>query len=259
MERNFLFDQNIGKLRLSFADNHSLSFTVQVLGSFDPHERTFLWAWDNPSIVANWRREIQAVRRCWRQEPSFTEPKHVIWFDRLTPLLALACKTMGADGVYRCAGDNTSLFLAIWLEAANVPNSDTVHQGQILLHDAGDLISAYDGEMFPIDQRYEAEQESVLTSIEAMLAEKTAVHCRYWQAKDDRWLPGSFSWPSDHDPVERQLRFAVPDHEGGALCVTLRQHEHDVHRIRQVNDDLKIVDQLLEWGNGFIWPKHVAQ
>ena len=68
------------------------------------------------------------------------------------------------------------------------------------------------------------------------------------------------SWPSDHDPDTKALRFTLPHPRGGALDIAIGKHAGEtVYRIEPVDGTLKITDQLLDWGAGFIWPEAAGQ
>ena len=51
LERNYDFDQDTGRLTLKFARGRTIAARAQILGSFDPRDRSFMWAWANPSFL----------------------------------------------------------------------------------------------------------------------------------------------------------------------------------------------------------------
>jgi hypothetical protein len=60
-ETQWNLDMNAGQLRLSFADGREMSFPVQVVGTYNTQNGSFLWGWDHPSAPVPLRRAAQRV------------------------------------------------------------------------------------------------------------------------------------------------------------------------------------------------------
>lgn len=259
LEDAFDFTQNRGELVLFFAGGHVLRFRAQVLGSFNPRDRSFAWGWANPSIAPELYRDISVFRDTWQQQPALTTAVQEVAFDSLTRLLALAARSMGADGVYRCTGDDVSLFLAVWTEEVPAPMVVAARDdaSPALLEAACTLVSAYDADMLVLDQAYAARAEQDEPSeTDDLIGRKLDVYRHYWVRDDDFWKPSSLGWPSEHDPVQQRVRFAAFCIGGGVICVTvLRDAGRSVHHLKEIEGQFKIVDQLIHWGGGFIWPR----
>ena len=60
-ETQWNLDMNSGQLRLSFADGREMDFPVQVIGTYNTQNGSFLWGWDHPSVPAPLRRAAQRV------------------------------------------------------------------------------------------------------------------------------------------------------------------------------------------------------
>jgi len=253
-ENSFLFDQESGTLTLSFKGGRQLVAQAQVLGSFDPADRTFLWGWANPSIQPALTHAIATLRD---QPPTtgenpFATSRHSVQFDNVTALLAVAGQKIGADGIYRGIGDSMSLFLSIEIDPDTRIRPD-IDEAQA--DEAVALVNAYDAEMLPFDRTYGDEIEDDDAKVDALLDGKIEVHGRYWTRDDDYWTPSSLGWPSDHDASLHDRRFVVPYGRKGLLCITIAgKSVQTIYRLQPVDGALRIVDQLLDWGDGFLWP-----
>lgn len=258
LERDYAFDQETGRLVLKFGGRKTLAAQGQILGSFDPRDRSFMWSWANPSIQPELTQDAARLKAEGERlgVAALTTPVQTVAFDDLLPLLALAAQDGGADGVYRCmVNGSTSLFVALRVEASARKASD-VTVSEALLEAAHALVTRYNEEMLPIDREYhENEGDEDLGNLRAMVDRKIEIYERHWSRNDDFWEPSSVGWPSDHDPEEQQLRFTVPHPAGGALDIAIgKSCRQTVYRVEEVDGTLKITDGLIEWGDGFLWP-----
>jgi hypothetical protein len=116
LEETFAFDQDEAKLELLFADGRKLVASAQLIGSFDPRDHSFMWAWANPSVDARLVKAAEAARSEGERlvAAALTTPTQSACFDDLVPLIAFVARRYGAEGLYRCIVNNsTSLFMAI--------------------------------------------------------------------------------------------------------------------------------------------------
>ncbi|HJV74037.1 MAG TPA: hypothetical protein VJ654_07440 [Noviherbaspirillum sp.] len=102
-ESSWHLDMNAGLLQLNFADGRELHFPVQVIGTYNRRDDTFLWGWDHPSVPEPLRRAAQHVRAYGAREG----------FDRFTTrtlscsendawdFTAAAAQLDGVTGAYR--------------------------------------------------------------------------------------------------------------------------------------------------------------
>ncbi|HET6523537.1 DUF6882 domain-containing protein [Sphingopyxis sp.] len=257
LERSYDFDQDSGRLTLKFMRGRTIAAHAQILGSFDPRDRSFLWAWANPSLLPAicedaGRAKAEGERLGF---VALKTPTQTVVFDDLMPLLAFAARAGGADGVYRAiVNGSTSVFLSLRFdEPARKPRA-AAPIDENMLEAAHALVTAYDAEMLPIDrEHHERSDEDGL--LRELMARKLAIYQRYWARNDSYWEPSSLGWPSDHDPDMKAVCFTVPHPQGGALDIAIGKHVGEtVYRIEPVDGALKITDQLLDWGAGFIWP-----
>jgi len=189
-------------------------------------------------------------------ELMLTTPVMALKFESITRLVALATQRAGKDGVYRgITPDHTSVFIAFTLPDALDPLPFDSAQGELALEHA----RAYDTESFGIDRSFHERSAGLepvesIDLMEELLLEKKAIFDRFW-AKNDEWAPASFSWPSDHDLSCSVHRFAGPARDGGCIVVKiLGRSRRLVYRLEETDDGARIVDQLIEWGDGFVWP-----
>lgn len=257
LERNYDFDQDTGRLTLKFARGRTIAARAQILGSFDPRDRSFMWAWANPSLLPAICEDAERAKAEGERLglAALATPTQTVVFDSLKPLLALAARTGGADGVYRgMVNGSTSVFLSFRLDEPARKPRVAAPVDEAMLEAAHALAMAYDAEMLPIDREHHEcrDEDSILREL---IDRKLAIYHRYWSRTDSYWEPSSLGWPSDHDPDTKAVRFTVPHPQGGALDIAIgKDIGETVYRIEPVDDSLKITDQLLDWGGGFIWP-----
>ena len=118
-EYDYTFSQETGELILLFEDGRKLVAKGQILGSFDPRNGSFMWAWHNATLREELCRDAELVRSEGERigELALTRPLQKARFNDLTPIMALAAQTAGADGVYRClTNDSTSVFVCYWVD-----------------------------------------------------------------------------------------------------------------------------------------------
>lgn len=258
LERNYDFDQDTGRLTLKFARGRTVAARAQILGSFDPRDRSFLWAWANPSLLPAICEDAERAKAEGERLglAALTTPTQTVVFDNLKPLLALAARTGGADGVYRgMVNGSTSVFLSFRLDEPARKLRAAAPVNEAMLEAAHALVTAYDAEMLPIDREHH-EHDGEDRILRALIDRKLAIYHRYWSRTDSYWEPSSLGWPSDYDPATKAIHFTVPHPQGGALDVAIgKDIGETVYRIEPVDDALKITDQLLDWGGGFIWPR----
>jgi hypothetical protein len=261
LEHDYTFDQAAGRLVLKFGHGPDLALDAQVLGSFDPSDRSFMWGWHNSSL----RPELQQAALLARAEGvrsgegALTTPVQTMFFDQMTPLLARAAQIAGVDGIHRARTESlTWVFMAYRLQGvpSRLAPVDAASAAEALA-----LVERYDHDQAEQDRLYHEQKSASEGSFDGALLRrivdtKMISWRRDWARDDNYWHPCSTSWPSDHDRTRAYQQFLAPHPSGAVLDVTIRDSiGRTVYRIERLDDALKITDKLLEWGNGFLWPR----
>jgi hypothetical protein len=106
-------DQDKGKIVFSFADGRTATASVQIVGTFNPKDNTFLWGWDHPAVNPKLRRAAAATRDWARKNKlerwavrkvSCTEAE--AW-----EFTAVAARLDGAAGAYRAPAGGPLAFV----------------------------------------------------------------------------------------------------------------------------------------------------
>src|SRR5437868_300991 len=50
-EANWAADQDTGRIRFTFADGTNAEGELQIIGTYNTLDGTFLWGWDHPSVA----------------------------------------------------------------------------------------------------------------------------------------------------------------------------------------------------------------
>lgn len=274
LETNYDFDQGTGELTLSFPDGRQLIAAGQILGSFDPKQRTFLWSWANPSMVDGVTGLAGRLRQRGENdgEPLLTEPELAIRMPLIGRLSALAARIDDSTGLYRAVTNgHTSVFIAYrptrFLDADGREVSAQDFVGPAV--DEGDrsaaeaLVARHDADMLAADTMFNTARERDGREADTKPARdlQAAAYERDWRPVGEGWGPGAYSWPSDHDPDLYRFTFTGPDGTGG-LVTGKAGGPHGIKRlvyqIAFFPDGPKIVDRPVEWGGGFAWPEPAA-
>jgi hypothetical protein len=251
-ERRFGADQDRGALTLHFDVGADVVLPMQILASFDPHDRTFRWAWANRSAQSALSRAAETAR-AWGEAnrvADFTAPVRAQTFDALSRMVALAAAKAGCAGVYRgITDDSLSVFMGFAApeDGAYWPNGRV---DEAFLEAARALITGWHQENFALDAAHERDPHRM----DELLVANDTIYDRTWRRADAYWRPCSFSWPSDHDPAKHIEVLTLPRRAGGAFVITRRDLQCDAHVVEQTDAGLRITDQDLDWGNGLIWP-----
>lgn len=263
LENNFSFDQGDGLLRLFFDQLPPLLLPSQLLGSFTPGDRSFMWGWHNPSFQPDLRMAAEKAREAGRQlgEAAFDCPVQRVTFEQLKPLLAFAAQASGCDGVYRAIlDDNTSVFIGFRIpeDAPRLAAADAAFARLALA-----CAESYDREQLAQDAFYQAQKQRGDEDnddddddlLHRVIAAKRESWQQHWARDDNDWQPCSVSWPSSHERSLSPIQFIAPHPVGGVLaCRIGPSMRQTIYHLRPVGDQARIVDQLLDWGEGFIWP-----
>jgi hypothetical protein len=103
--RRWELDQTNGLITWHF-DDRTATAPAQIIGTWHPAGRTWLWAWANNSILPEMARDSRAVRD-WAEEHGHAEliqPRVEADRERAATMAALAVRITGATGYYHGSG-----------------------------------------------------------------------------------------------------------------------------------------------------------
>ena len=248
-------------MTLKFPGGGTLHLQAQILGSFDPVRRTFLWGWANPSLEPQVTVSANALKLEGEasNEAVLTTPEASISFDLIQTLMAFSAMKTGAHGVYRAiTKDHTSVFMAFNLnedqKAPERPDTEMIETAKA-------LIEQHNRDMFEADKGYRKASEKAgggvdIDLMDRFLAEKDKVYERDWRPENDAWKPSSFGWPSEYDSQLYRNFLAAPDRKGGlknGYAGGPPGRGDLVYKVKKFEDGPKIVNRLIGL-DGFIWP-----
>jgi hypothetical protein len=106
--------QEKGELVFSLPDGLKAVCPAQIIGTFNSKERTWLWAWDNPSINEKLKADALKVRKYGEQHKidQLTEPMWKGTEGDAWAMAALAVKLCDEQGAYRGPAGDTYVFIA---------------------------------------------------------------------------------------------------------------------------------------------------
>ena len=123
--QNWYYDQTTGKL--TFSDNNvvKLSIDYEDIGSYSLETKTWLWAWDNASIVENMKQKILSVKE-YGQKRNFEKLTNAKWtadeYDAWE-MTAIEIYLLKAKGVYRVPLNDGKLLSFMLFK--NITRTDT--------------------------------------------------------------------------------------------------------------------------------------
>jgi hypothetical protein len=107
-------NQDAGELVFSFPDGIKAVCPAQIIGTYNSEDRTWLWAWANPSIDEKLKKDALRVRKYGEEHhiDRLTKSKWVGTEDDAWAMTALAVKLCGEQGAYRGPTGSTYVFIA---------------------------------------------------------------------------------------------------------------------------------------------------
>ena len=106
-------DQETGVIYWSFSDGKVARAHVQIIGTYNPKDSTFLWAWDHPSIMEPLQSHAKLVREFGLKHKVdlFTERKVIVDEDKAWEFIAVANRLAEANGGYRGEAGGPLVFM----------------------------------------------------------------------------------------------------------------------------------------------------
>lgn len=112
-EAHWYVDQDTGKLRLEFADGMVATAPVQIVGSFNPRDQTFMWGWANESVDPALRRAA-LLAKAWGTEnrmERYTTAKLDSSIEEAWEFTAVVARLDAATGAYQVDAGGPLVFL----------------------------------------------------------------------------------------------------------------------------------------------------
>lgn len=102
-EANWSADQDAGRIRFTFADGTAAEAELQIVGTYNTSDGTFLWGWDHPSVAESLRKHAMLAKQFGEKHglTKFTERKVNCSEDDAWEFTAVAARLGKANGAYR--------------------------------------------------------------------------------------------------------------------------------------------------------------
>lgn len=106
-------DQHTGTIIFDSPRGFTATCPVQIIGTYNTEDSTWLWAWDNPSINEELTRHAAAMREFGEEHdlPNYTHAKIQMDEEQCWEFVAVACRHMGYQGAYRGPAGTTMVFM----------------------------------------------------------------------------------------------------------------------------------------------------
>ena len=106
-------DQEVGNLVFSNADGTTAVARAQIIGSFSTNDNSWLWAWDNPSIVDGMKLDTLKLKE-YGEKHGIAKLTTRTWNgteEDAWTMAALAVKLCDAQGAYRAPAGPSYVFI----------------------------------------------------------------------------------------------------------------------------------------------------
>ncbi len=102
-EANWAADQDTGRIKFTFADGTIAEADLQIVGTYNTEDGTFLWGWDHPSVAEPLRKHASLAKEFGHKHrlSKFTERIVKCSEDDAWEFTALAARLGKANGAYR--------------------------------------------------------------------------------------------------------------------------------------------------------------
>lgn len=112
-EENWSVDQEAGTITFSFADGTVAEASVQIIGTYNTQDGTFLWGWDHPSILEPLRAHAELAKQ-WGETnhaEQFISRKVRCAENDAWAFTAVAARLGNANGAYRGPAGTTLVYM----------------------------------------------------------------------------------------------------------------------------------------------------
>ncbi|MEM7104003.1 MAG: DUF6882 domain-containing protein [Bacteroidota bacterium] len=112
---NWAVDMKKGTLTFTFEDGKIVTTTIQVVGTYNTADETFLWGWDHPSVPQELAQHAKLAKK-WgieNNEENFATLKLSCSMEEVWRMAAVVNRVADANGVYRGISGNTAVFMTM--------------------------------------------------------------------------------------------------------------------------------------------------
>lgn len=112
-EADWSVDQDTGTVVFTNLEGTQATAPVQIIGTYDTQDGSWLWSWENPSVDPSLTRHAQQMREYGREHSVdvLTTGKLPCSEDRCWDLTAAACLICEAQGAYRGPAGTAMVFM----------------------------------------------------------------------------------------------------------------------------------------------------
>ena len=116
-------DQDTGTIIFTRPDGITATCPVQIIGTYNTGDGTWLWGWDHPSVAPPLQEHARNVKAYGEQHaiPRLTTRKVSCTEDEAWQFAALACKLCKAQGAYRGPSGPALVFMTFGTVSLSKP------------------------------------------------------------------------------------------------------------------------------------------
>lgn len=114
-EKSWNVDMTKGLLLFDFPDGKIVTTEIQVIGTYNPNDRTFFWGRDHPSVKVELSKHAKLAFEWGRKnnEPSFTNKKINCSLNDCWKIAGAVNRIVGGNGVYNGTYGSTNVFMTM--------------------------------------------------------------------------------------------------------------------------------------------------
>ncbi|WP_299556946.1 DUF6882 domain-containing protein [Seonamhaeicola sp.] len=114
-EKQWNVDMNEGMLWFDFSDGTRVSTDIQIIGTYNSKNGTFLWGWDHPSVRGELAQHANLAYEWGKEneEPGFTEVQLTCSIDDVWKIAGAVNRISGGSGVYKGNSGATQVFMTL--------------------------------------------------------------------------------------------------------------------------------------------------
>lgn len=114
-EETWAADLALGTITFTFSNGNVACTNIQVVGTYNTEDGSFMWAWDHPSVPEQLRAHSLLAKK-WGEENkqvSFTQRKVHCTEDEAWEFAAVTNRLANANGVYRGPAGTALVFFTL--------------------------------------------------------------------------------------------------------------------------------------------------